>query len=503
MKRGRDQLNVLQTDVAFASLDTADVAAVETHSKCEIFLAPPAIFSKLAHTIAEESFDVAVEHGDGIVVLDDNASTDLKSRTGTAMLAKSKWSETMPVALRTQHAERDVRPVMTKSFCEFFAGIGLVREGLMDSGWRCQYANDINPKKRDLYELRFNQDDHFHLGDIWQTDEIVGRIDEQPFLATASFPCIDMSLAGHWRGFSGDHSSTFFGFVRVLDALEERRPPVVMLENVAGFLTSKGGSDFESAVRALAERSYWIDAFMLDAKSFLPQSRPRVFVIGVEESLEAPFLHRDSETAWLGSRWQQVIEAADESLRPARLVKLMNSIELPTGWAAFDLPAPVMESPDLSLLIDLDDQQEWWDSAAVEKHHDMMNDRHRELVDRLISEGETHVGTIFRRKRDGKTRAEVRMDGIAGCLRTPKGGSAKQIVIVITQGKLKMRWMSAREYARLQGAADFPLVTNNIQNLLGFGDAVCVPVIRWIDSHVLSPLFDHNSSAAKQRLLTS
>ena len=419
------------------------------------------------------------------------------------MLVKSEWSEMMSVALRSQPAERDERAEMTKSFCEFFAGIGLVREGLSDSGWRCQYANDINPKKLDLYQLRFGRNDHFHLGDIWQTDEVVERIEGQPFLATASFPCIDMSLAGHWRGFSGDHSSTFFGFTRVLDALGERRPPVVMLENVTGFITSKGGADFESAIRALAELGYWIDAFVLDAKSFLPQSRPRVFVIGVDESLEAPFHHRDSATNWLGSRWQQVIDEADESLRPARLVKLMQSIELPTGWAAFDLSAPVTESQDLSLLIDLDDQQEWWDSAAVEKHHDMMSDRHRELVDRLISEGDTHVGTVFRRKRDGKTRAEVRMDGIAGCLRTPKGGSAKQIVIVIAQGKLKMRWMSAREYARLQGAADFPLVANNIQNLLGFGDAVCVPVVRWIDSHILSPLFEFNSSTSRQLLITS
>ena len=183
MKRGRDQFNVLQADVAFASLDTADVAAVEAHSECEIFLAPPAIFSKLAHTIAEESFDVAVGHGDGIVVLDDNASTDLKSRTGTAVLVKSERSETMSVALPTLHAERDERAEMTKSFCEFFAGIGLVREGLSDSGWRCQYANDINPKKHDLYRLRFGRNDHFHLGDIWQTDEVVERIEGQPFLA--------------------------------------------------------------------------------------------------------------------------------------------------------------------------------------------------------------------------------------------------------------------------------------------------------------------------------
>jgi DNA (cytosine-5)-methyltransferase 1 len=86
-------------------------------------------------------------------------------------------------------------------------------------------------------------------------------------------------------------------------------------------------------------------------------------------------------------------------------------------------------------------------------------------------------------------RAEVRFDGLAGCLRTPRGGSAKQIVIAVKAGKLRMRWMSPREYARLQGVPDFPLVGTRIQQLWGFADAVCVPAIRWIDQHVISPLY--------------
>ena len=54
------------------------------------------------------------------------------------------------------------------------------------------------------------------------------------------------------------------------------------------------------------------------------------------------------------------------------------------------------------------------------------------------------VRTIYRRKRYGKTRAEVRFDGMAGCVQTaPRGGSAGQIVIVIRDGVLQMRWMSA------------------------------------------------------------
>ena len=386
-------------------------------------------------------------------------------------------------------------PTPSKSFCEFFAGIGLVREGLDHSGWSCLYANDIDLKKQELYEGRFGRDGHFHLGDVWNTEEVLARMPERTFLATASFPCIDLSLAGHWRGFVGEHSSTFFGFAQVLNSLGERRPKIVMLENVTGFITSQGGRDFESAVQALAELGYWIDAFVLDARYFVPQSRPRVFVVGLHESIEPPHAARKSSLDWFADAWTETVDRAHKSMRPQNLLELMRSIELPTGWAALHIPAPTEHRPDIADLIDLHDDQEWWDQAAVTKHHDMMNDRHRKLVDAKLAAGETFVGTIFRRKRIGKTQAEVRFDGTAGCLRTPKGGSARQIVIVTEHGRLRMRWMSAREYARLQGAPEFPLVTNTIQNLYGFGDAVCVPVIGWIDKHVLTPIFEWESAS--------
>src|SRR4051794_28357737 len=117
-----------------------------------------------------------------------------------------------------------------KTFCEFFAGVGLIREGLAPSGWDCVYANDISEKKQEIYEARFGKSEHFHLGDVGETDEVVSRITGTPFLCTASFPCIDMSLAGHYRGFEGEHSSTFFGFANVLRSLGDRRPQMVMIE---------------------------------------------------------------------------------------------------------------------------------------------------------------------------------------------------------------------------------------------------------------------------------
>ncbi|RIK88588.1 MAG: DNA (cytosine-5-)-methyltransferase [Planctomycetota bacterium] len=380
-----------------------------------------------------------------------------------------------------------------KTFCEFFAGIGLVYEALRRSGWQCVYANDIDPKKRAMYVGHYGAAaaEHYHQGDVWAADEVLQRIPRRPFLATASFPCTDMSLAGKRRGLAGRQSGALFGFLEVLARLDERRPPMVLLENVPGFLTSHHGADFAAAVAALADLGYWIDSFVVDAQTFVPQSRPRLFLAGYQQKLlRPPLFARRSDAELMNDRWRQTVERADR-LRPARLRAAMESIEPLTGWAAVDCANPAASRPALAEAVDLDAAQAWWDPPQVERHLAMVFDRHRRKLDSLCGQQQgTAVLTAFRRVRQGKQRMEVRFDGVAGCLRTPRGGSAKQIVIVIDRGNLKMRWMTPREYARLQGAADYVLPDNAIQGLFGFGDAVCVPVLQWIDRNMLTPVWN-------------
>jgi DNA (cytosine-5)-methyltransferase 1 len=373
-----------------------------------------------------------------------------------------------------------------RRFCEFFAGIGLVRLGLEHAGWECAYANDNDPKKQQQYEAQFGAA-HFHLCDVFNRDEIVARLPSSISLATASFPCIDLSLAGHWKGIEGSHSSAIFGFLNCLSAFAS--PPLLLLENVVGLLSSKNGKDFEQLVCLLSEAGYWLDAFRLDARFFVPQSRPRIFLVGVHESVisACPFPLSRSEYCLGKDDWETCIRSSAE-LRPKRLVDLMKNIDLPTGWFCSVSEAPRCKSASLADLIDVDASQLWWDESQVNKHYEMMNDSHRKQVDSYMKEGGIKIGTIYRRKRKGKTWAETRFDGTAGCLRTPKGGSARQIVIVVEKKKIRMRWMNPREYSRLQGAGDFPLVGGVNQQLFGFGDAVCVPAIRWIGERVLNPL---------------
>lgn len=380
------------------------------------------------------------------------------------------------------------KQAVAKTYAEFFAGIGLVGAALNKSDWTCVYANDIDPKKREIYLRNFAEGDIYHEGDIWETDNVVSRIPGRPFLATASFPCIDLSLAGHWKGLDGAHSSTFFGFTQIVETLKSRKPRIILVENVTGFITSGKGSDFIRAAKELARLGYWVDSFVLDAKLFVPQSRPRIFLVGVEKSVKSELLIRQTDLC-LGDPWQAAIEKYP-SLRPNSLRKLMESAQLATGWVATPIKPPRPRVYDLSKYLDADDEQAWWSEEDIDKHYGKLSDRHRAVVDDLCKSGTEVIGTGYRRKRNGSTKLEVRFDGIAGCLRTPRGGSARQIVVHIKQGKFRVRWMSGREYSRLQGVGRFQMVDNERQMLFGFGDAVCVPVISWIDDCVLTPLYE-------------
>lgn len=168
-----------------------------------------------------------------------------------------------------------------KTVAEFFAGIGLMRLGLERGGWRVAYANDIEEDKQEMYEHHFGDEGEFHLGDVHEIDPTsIPAV----ALATASFPCNDLSLAGARKGLDGQQSSAFWGFVTVLRKMGNSRPPLVLLENVAGFLTSNDGNDFRDALEALNDLGYAVDCFLIDASRFVPQSRQRLFVVGVRSN---------------------------------------------------------------------------------------------------------------------------------------------------------------------------------------------------------------------------
>lgn len=351
---------------------------------------------------------------------------------------------------------------------EFFAGMGLVRAGLQPAGFEVVYANDIEPSKHNLYTSNFDSEE-FRLGDVRQ---VVGSDIPDVDLATASFPCTDLSLAGNRAGLRGADSSMFWEFARILREMGDRRPRAVLLENVLGFATSHGGKDLDEAIAELNSLGYSCDIFVGDAKWFVPQSRPRMFIVGL---LDPPV---DAE-AWGPSAFRPEWVWKFRSARPDALLH------------AYSLSVPLGEAPGLAGVIEyvpIDDEQ-WWEQERVAKFVDSLSTLQLERLKNLSEAEELQWRTAYRRTRSGVAVWEIRADDIAGCLRTARGGSSKQAVVEAGGGAVRVRWMIPREYARLQGAGGFTLdaVSTN-QALSGLGDAVCVPVIRWIAESYLGPV---------------
>jgi DNA (cytosine-5)-methyltransferase 1 len=356
---------------------------------------------------------------------------------------------------------------------EFFAGIGLMRLGLEREGWSVVFANDNDPVKLDIYQGHFKDaEEHFLLDDIHNiTADRVPTVT----LATASFPCNDLSLAGARDGLAGAQSSAFWGFIRILEEMGSRRPPLALLENVTGFLTSNSGADFREALLALNDLGYDVDAYILDAAKFVPQSRQRLFVRGVQNGNAAgEFL------------------TAEDVKHPARPEALASFILSHPNirWALQSLPALPDDGPQLETILEdiPHDAPEWWGPERATYLLNQMSDRHRETADRMIAARKWSYGTVFRRMRNDRSMAELRTDGIAGCLRTPRGGSGRQILFKAGYGKYYARLITPREAARLMGADDFQLTGVSLNKaLFGFGDAVCVPVVEWVAKHALAP----------------
>lgn len=396
------------------------------------------------------------------------------------------------VTLTVQTLKKGVKPdrlamLPQKTFAEFFAGIGLMRMGLEKQGWKIAFANDIDPAKLEMYKAQFEDtDQNFALEDIHRLS--AEKLPDVT-LATASFPCNDLSLAGARSGLKGKNSSAYWGFIRVLSDWGSHRPPLVLLENVTGFLTSHKGEDFRQALLALNNLGYTVDAFILDAARFVPQSRERLFVIGV---LDECFSDREV---------RQTRGFYESILRPKALAGFIFT-HPEIRWNIRSLPPPPENTNEIeSILDDLpEDSPVWWDPKRAEYLLKQMSPRHRKLADEMVAGRRWSYGTVFRRMRNGRSMAELRTDGVAGCLRTPRGGSARQILFKAGKGKYFVRLLTPRENARLMGADEFHISVPLNQALFGFGDAVCVPVIEWIASYYLNPLVTELSRGRPLRM---
>lgn len=353
---------------------------------------------------------------------------------------------------------------------EFFAGIGLARIGLERAGFDVIWSNDYDPNKHAMYRAHFRDgpEHPYVVGDIGQIE--AADLPRDAHLAWASSPCTDLSLAGARAGLRGRESSAFWLWVDLLKGLGDAAPQAVVLENVTGLATSRGGDDLRAAIRGLNDLGYSIDILSIDARRFLPQSRPRLFLIGSK----APPLSVDYSY----------------ELRPAWTADFFGDGSLVTHRAFLPSPPPYLTSGLGELVEDLPfDDERWWSTERTKSFVDSLSPLQRERVEELKEGAGVKYRTAYRRTRRGAPTWEVRADDVSGCLRTARGGSSKQAVVCMGDGSLRVRWMTPLEYARLMGAGDFTIegCTTN-QALFAFGDAVAVPVVEWLAREYLYPL---------------
>lgn len=362
-------------------------------------------------------------------------------------------------------------------FYEFFAGGGMARLGL-GAAWTCLFSNDFDAKKVASYRENFAPANEMHHGDVALVKP--AQLPSHATLAWASFPCQDLSLAGNGKGLAGDRSGVFWAFWKLMQELgkEGRRPPILALENVSGLITSHGGQDLTNLITALSTEGYRVGAVALDGALFVAQSRPRVFLVAVARGVSMPkgVLAKVPNPTWHPQSLQDVVE----NLTP----------EVRKDWLWWKLPLPKQEAPHLLDIIEREPQGVKWHTAdETKKLLSMMTPGNLAKVTEAKKAGTMQVGTIYKRTRLNIQRAEIRFDGVSGCLRTPSGGSSRQLVMVVEGNKVRSRLISPRETARLMGLPEtyvLPERYNDTYHLTG--DGLVVPAVSWIEQHIIRPV---------------
>ncbi len=376
------------------------------------------------------------------------------------------------------------------SFYEFFAGGGMARAGL-GPGWTCLFANDFDPKKGASYAVNWGAEE-LKIGDVANltTADLPAVAD----LAWASFPCQDLSLAGAGAGLKGERSGTFWPFWKLIKSLaaEDRAPRVIVLENVCGALTSHRGKDFAAIGAALAGGGYCFGALVVDAVHFLPQSRPRLFIVAVLEDAAVPaeLIAGEPKEPWHTGTLMEAYGKLSKRSQEA--------------WVWWRLPAPPRRKSVFADLIEEEPKGVVWHTATeTKKLLGLMSAVNRAKVEAAKATGRRIVGGVYKRTRldeHGRKaqRAEIRFDDVAGCLRTPAGGSSRQTIMIVEGEKVRSRLLAPRETARLMGLPDSYRLPDNYNEAYHLaGDGLAVPVVRFLAVNILEPILAAVTEAEK------
>ena len=297
----------------------------------------------------------------------------------------------------------------TITFIDLFAGIGGFRIAFESQKAKCVFSSEWDKFSQVTYQANFGD---LPAGDITLIDS--KKIPAHDIL-TAGFPCQPFSNAGLKKGFEDTRGTLFYDVARILN---DKKPAMVLLENVKGFVNHNKGKTLRVVLDTLDELGYNTLYKVLNAKDFgVPQNRERIFIVGINRK------------------------------------KL--------GKISFEFPQPFGEVTRLGSILENNPDDKYTISNKLWQGHKRRLREHRLKGNGfgygLFDEDSSHTNTIS--------------------ARYYKDGSE----ILISQGKKNPRMLTPREAARLQGYPDnFVIPVSDTQAYRQFGNSVAVPVVTQI-----------------------
>lgn len=343
-------------------------------------------------------------------------------------------------------------------FIDLFAGIGGLRRGFEELGGRCVFTSEWDKYSRQTYLANFDCE-HQVVGDI--TKVPVEGIPAHDLLL-AGFPCQPFSIAGVSKknalnrphGFADETQGTLF--FNVAQIIRHHRPRAFLLENVKNLVNHDRGRTFEVIHRTLtAELGYQVHWKVINSKSFVPQQRERIFIVGFREANDFTF---------------------DDLM----------------------LPYP-LNGPKLGTILHPEDGTEEIDTPYTRGNIGSVAEKYT-LTDHLWNYLQRYAEK-HRAAGNGFGFGLVGPDDVARTLsaRYYKDGSE----ILVAQPGRNPRRLTPRECARLMGfdepgGREFVIPVSDTQAYRQFGNSVVVPVVRAVAEHMLPWLVDQAELAPEQ-----
>ena len=201
---------------------------------------------------------------------------------------------------------------MELTSAEMFSGIGGMRLGLQKSGWKTIWANEIDKYACQIYRKNFGNNELIEA-DI---RTINPNTIPNHVLLTAGFPCQPYSCAGKRQGFQDVRGTLFYEILRVIEA---KKPTLLLLENVEGILSNDYGKTFGTILEKLGNLGYWCEWQVINSRHWVPQNRPRVFIVGHSRERNTKQVFPVTASCGLFSQANRNQQASKERIRSSNI----------------------------------------------------------------------------------------------------------------------------------------------------------------------------------------